>query len=96
VGDLITHFFCFIFEILTFSLYFCENKENNMKKYREVQKFEKLLNDNDYYFIRSSGSHRIFKSKHTKHTISLPYHGKELKMALTKSLINGKIIIRRD
>ena len=44
----------------------------------KFNEMEKILNENNFYYVRSSGSHRIFKRDSDGATYSVPYRGKNV------------------
>lgn len=47
----------------------------------------RLLEQNGFVCIRSNGSHRMYSNPVTKKSIVVPYHAKDLKPGLEKSIL---------
>ena len=47
----------------------------------------KLLEANGFEYIRSNGSHRIYRNPHTGKTVIVPYHSKDLKPGTERNIL---------
>lgn len=47
----------------------------------------RLLEQNGFEFVRSNGSHRLFRNPHTGKTALVPYHAKDLKKGLEQKIL---------
>lgn len=47
----------------------------------------RLLEQNGFVCIRSNGSHRMYSNPVTKKSTAVPYHAKDLKPGLEKSIL---------
>lgn len=47
----------------------------------------RLLEQNGFEFVRSNGSHRLFRNPQTGKTALVPYHAKDLKKGLEQKIL---------
>ncbi|HIR53336.1 MAG TPA: type II toxin-antitoxin system HicA family toxin [Candidatus Onthovicinus excrementipullorum] len=47
----------------------------------------KLLEKNGFQFIRSNGSHRIYRNPKNGKQVTVPYHNKQLKPGTEKNIL---------
>lgn len=47
----------------------------------------KLLESNGFEYVRSNGSHRLYRNKTTGKTTIVPYHNKTLKPGIEKNIL---------
>jgi len=47
----------------------------------------KLLEQNGFEYIRSNGSHRLYRNNKTNKSATIPYHNKELKKGTEQSIL---------
>jgi len=51
------------------------------------KEMSKLLEQNGFEFIRSNGSHRLYRNHDTGRTTIIPYHTKTLKPGTEKAIL---------
>lgn len=54
---------------------------------RTSREIIKLLEQNGFKFIRSNGSHRIYRNPKSGKQVTVPYHNKQLKQGTEKSIL---------
>lgn len=47
----------------------------------------KILEKNGFEFLRSNGSHRIYRNPKTKKQVTVPFHCKDLKQGTEKNIL---------
>ena len=54
----------------------------------KAKQFIQLIEKNGWYFVRQTGSHKVFKHKDFPNNLSVPDHGaKDLKIGTLKKLL---------